>query len=63
MILRLYKSLVQPVMGYGNIICDPYYVMDQRAIGKLQHRATKIIRHYSYQELLQKLSLPSLAYR
>ena len=40
--------------------------MDQQAIEKVQHRATKIIpelRHHSYQEHLQKLSLPSLVHR
>ena len=66
MILRLYKSLVRPVIEYGNIIWGPYYVMDQQAIKKVQRRATKIIpelRHYSYQESLQKLSLPSLVHR
>ena len=40
MILRLYKSLVRPVMDNGNIIWGPYYVMDQQAIEKVQHRAT-----------------------
>ena len=40
-------------------------VMDQQAIEKVQHRATKIIpelRHHSYQERLQRLSLPSLVH-
>ena len=66
MILRLYKSLIRPVLEYGNIIWGPFYVMDQQAIEKVQHRATKIIpelRHYSYQERLQRLSLPSLVHR
>ena len=66
MILRLYKSLVRPVIEYGNIIWRPYYVMDQQAIERFQHRATKIIpelRHYPYQECLQRLSLPSLVHR
>ena len=66
MILRLYKSLVQPVIEYGNNIWGPYYVMDQQAIERVQRRAIKIIpelRHYSYQECLQRLSLPSLVDR
>ena len=53
-------SLVRSVIEYGNIIWGPYYVMDQQAIEKVQHRATKIIlelRHCSYQECLQMLSL------
>ena len=40
--------------------------MDQQAIEKVQHRATKIIpelRRYLYQERLQRLSLPSLVHR
>ena len=40
--------------------------MDQQAIERVQHRATKIIpelRCYSYQERLQRLSLPSLTHR
>ena len=66
MVLRLYKSLVQPVIEYGNIIWGPYYVMDKQAIEKVQRRATKItpeLIHYSHQECLQKSSLPSLVYR
>ena len=66
MILRLYRSLVRPVLEYENISWGPYYVMDQQAIEKVQHRATKIIpelRHHSYQEHLQKLSLLSLVHR
>jgi len=40
--------------------------MDQQAIEKIQHRATKLIpdlRHLTYQERLCKLSLPLLYYR
>ena len=60
MILRLYKSLVRPVIEYGNIIWGPYYVMDQQAVERVQRRATKMIpelRHYPYQERLQRLLL------
>jgi len=32
MILCLYKSLIQPVIEYGNIIWGLYYIMDQQAI-------------------------------
>ena len=40
--------------------------MDQQSIEKVQRRATKIIpelRHYFYQERLQRSSLPSLVHR
>jgi len=66
MILHLYKSLIQPVIEYGNIIWGPYYIMDQQAIEKIQCRVTKLIpelRHLTYQECLCKLSLPLLFYR
>ena len=64
--LCLYKSLIRPIIEYGNVIWGPHYVIDQQAIEKIQHRATKLIpelRHDSYQERLSKLSLPSLVYR
>ena len=64
--LCLYKSLIRPIIEYGNVIWGPHYVTDQQAIEKIQHRATKMIpelRHDSYQERLSKLSLPSLVYR
>ena len=35
--------MIRPVIEYGNIIWGPFYVMDQQAIEKVQHRATKII--------------------
>ena len=66
MMLSLYKSLIRPVIEYGNIIWGPHYVIDQQAIEKIQRRATKLfseLKHDSYQEHLFKLSLPSLAYR
>ena len=66
MMLCLYKSLIRPVIEYGNIIWGPHYVIDQQAIEKIQRRATKLIpelKHDPYQERLFKLSLPSLAYR
>ena len=50
-------------LGYVPDHWGPFYVMDQQAIERVQCRATKIIpelRHYSYQEHLQRLSLPSL---
>ena len=66
MILCLYKSLVRPVIMVTSFGAHITYVINKQAIEKVQHRATKIIpelRHYSYQERLQKLSLPSLVYR
>ena len=41
--LCLYKSLIRPIIEYGNVIWGPHYVIDQQAIEKIQHRATKLI--------------------
>ena len=27
-LLRLYKSMVQPILEYGNVIWGPHYVLD-----------------------------------
>ena len=56
----LYKSLILPIIEYGNVIWGPHYVIDQQATEKIQHRATKLIpelRHDSYQERLSKVIL------
>ena len=66
MIIKLYKSLVRPIIEYGNPIWGHYYITDQRSIEGVQRRATKLIpsiRQYTYPERLQILNLPSLYYR
>ena len=66
MIIKLNKSLVRPIVEYGNPVWGPYYIIDQRFIEGLQRRATKLvpsIRHHTYPERLQILNLPSLFYR
>ena len=39
----LYKSLVMPHLEYANIIWDPHYKEDQKALEKVKKRATKLI--------------------
>ena len=66
MIIKLYKSLVRPIVEYGNPVWGPYYITDQRSIEGVQRCATKLvpsIRHHTYPERLQILNLPSLYYR
>ena len=62
----LYKSLVMPHLEYGNIIWGPHYKEDQKAIEKVQKRATKLIpsiQDVPYEERLRQLNLPLLMHR
>ena len=66
MITKLFKSLIRPILEYGNLIWGPHYVADQQAIEGVQQRATKLISsisHCPYPEKLRILNLPSLNYR
>ncbi|XP_071506736.1 uncharacterized protein B0403.1-like [Diadema antillarum] len=62
----LFKSLLRPHLEYGNSVWCPQLKRDISTIEKVQRRATKIIPHLhnlSYAERLEKLKLPTLAYR
>ena len=66
MFVTLYKSLVKPVIEYGNIIWGPHYSLDQQNIEKIQRRATRalaVLKDTPYTERLRILGLPSLQYR
>ena len=43
MLINLYKSLVRPIIEYGNTIWGPYYILDQQSIEKIQRRATRLL--------------------
>ena len=62
----LLKSLVRPHMEYGNIVWSPFWKADINLIENVQRRATHFIPEINkldYQERLEKLDLPTLAYR
>lgn len=62
----LFKSLVRPHLEYGNLLWGPFNRADQRAVERVQRRATRLvasIRHNDYQSRLRVLKLPSLYYR
>ena len=62
----LYRSLVRPHIQYGNIVWSPFWKADINLIENVQRRATHFIPEINendYQERLEKLDLPTLAYR
>jgi len=65
MLVRLYKSMVRPILEYANVIWGPYYLMNQRKVEAIQCRATKLITNLcesDYSTRLTELQLPSLNY-
>ena len=62
----LFKTLVRPLLEYGNAVWGPHNKADQLAVERVQRRATKLvtlIRQLPYAERLEALQLPSLQYR
>ena len=62
----LYKSLVRPHIQCGNIVWSPFWKADINLIENVQRRATRFIPEINkldYQEQLETLDLPALAYR
>ena len=65
-LLLLYKSLICPVLQYGNVVWGPRFKLDQQALENVQRRATKLVPflyNYPYNKILHTLDLPSLYYR
>ena len=65
-LLTLYKSIVRPILEYGQPVWAPFLLRQSRALESIQRRATKLIpsiKHLPYEERLQHLKLPSLKYR
>ena len=65
-LLVLYKTLIRPILDYGNTLWFPTLKKDIRAVENVQRRVTKILPHLSdlnYEERLKKLKLTTLNYR
>ena len=64
--LSLYKSIIRPLLEYGNSVWSPLYKRQSISIENVQRRATRMVPHLanlSYLERLKCLDLPSLKYR
>ena len=62
----LFKTMVRPFLEYGNTIWGPFSKTDQKAVERVQRRATRMvaaIKHLPYPDRLRRLGLPSLVYR
>ena len=62
----LYRSLVRPHIQCGNIVWSPFWKADINLIENVQRRATRFIPEINkldYQEQLETLDVPALAYR
>ena len=66
MFLHTYKTLIRPIVEYGNVIWCPHLKKDIVAIKKIQRKANKIVptlRYLQYKEILQRLYLTTLEVR
>ena len=63
MLIILYKSLVRPIIEYGNTVWGSYYTLDQQSIKKIPRRASRLLTSLydtPYSENLDILGLLSL---
>ena len=65
-LLVLYKTIIRPILDYGNTIWFPTLKKDIGAIENVQRRVTSLLpklSHLSYEERLRALNLTTLHYR
>ena len=66
MFIPLYKTIIRPILEYGNSIWSPLYKRQSISIENVQRRATRTLyglKYLSYEQRLVLLDLPSLKYR
>ena len=66
MFLNIYKSVVRPHLEYASSVWSPMFKKDKILIENVQRRATRLVKclkHFSYEDRLKTLGLPSLEYR
>ena len=66
-IVKLYTTLVRPIVEYNNVLWGPSYSTYLTIkIKRIQHKATRMIpsiSHLPYHDRLRQLNLPSLQHR
>ena len=64
MYMNLYKSLIRPIIEYGNIIWGPHYILDQQSIEKFREEQPDYLLACMtpYSDRLAILRLPTLQY-
>ena len=65
MLIHLYKSMVHPILNYGNILWGPLHLMDQSKVEAIQQRETKLFTSLHDNDCgtrLVELRLPSFNY-
>ena len=65
-LIPIFKSLIRPVLEYGNVVWHPYLRKNINEIEKVQRNFTKNIigmKNLDYESRLRTLKLPSLEYR
>jgi len=62
-IVKLYTTLVRPIVEYNNILWELFYILDEQKIEtrieRLQRKATRIIssiKHLPYHDRLRQLA-------
>ena len=63
---QLYKTIVRPIIEYGNSVWWPVQKQERVELEKIQHGATKLIpelRNLKYEDRLRQLNIPTIAYR
>ena len=62
----LFKSVIRPILEYGNCVWGPLFRGDQDSVERVLRRATRLdpsLREHPYQERLKQTGIPSMYYR
>ena len=65
-ILIIYKSIIRPVIDYGDSVCNPSLKQHIQIIENIQRRGTKLVPelvNMNHTDRLKMLNLPTLKYR